>query len=402
MKSRLIIVLTVLVIACCGKQPRATVDLKPQGQQLDPRTLVLLQQARGALANRDFEEVTNYLEQAEHYNRGIPEVRFLRGHVALALSRLPEARAAFEGVLAQYPTYGAAWHGLGDVAYAEGKFTEALRHYFREIEHNPTPQTWYNVGNAYRSIDKPDSARASFEKSISLDPSFPLPLHSLAELDDVAGDYGSALVYARRALTIDPQNYTYQYLVGTLLFRLGRLDEADEMLRSALDGAPWDYSTLYSLGQVLQRQGRTDEAEEMLRRAADARRRESDLRVAERAARQSNQNAAGHVQYASELIRAGRLDEALDRFRMALALDPSDLTIRQNIAALHLQKGHFDEAISICSEIVRKDSARVGAWVILSASYARLGSDDRSREAWHRALAIDPNHPTVQQALGRR
>jgi tetratricopeptide (TPR) repeat protein len=396
---RLLCILVLIGLLGCANEQRAPTDSRPQGTPIDPRARILLNEAHAALGRGDLQNVLAQLEQAEQYQPGLPEVTFLRGHVALAMNRLPAAREAFETVLARQPGYEAAWHSLGDVAYAEGDYREAIRYYRREDATNPTPQTWYNIGNAFRMLEMPDSALVAFERSVDLDRKYADSYVAMAEVREARGAHDEALRHAESAYRIDPSDPRYAYLTGRLLFQLGRLDEAEDRLRTAVASAPWDYSTLYTLGQVLQRQG-DPEATTILSRAEEARRREAEVRNMERQASQHRDSALAHVALAQELVSAGRLHEALERFKIAQVLDPADLSIRQNIASLLLATGATQEAVTACEEILASDSLRVGAWVIMSAAYSRIGDKDQSLRAWQRAVRIDPNHPAVQQALG--
>ncbi|HEX7069505.1 MAG TPA: tetratricopeptide repeat protein, partial [Rhodothermales bacterium] len=215
------------------------------------------------------------------------------------------------------------------------------------------------------------------------------------------GEYETALKSAEAAYRTNRSDPRFGYLTGRLLFQLGRLDEAETRLRAAVAASPWDYSTLYTLGQVLQRRG-NPEATDVLSRAEEARRREQVVRSRERLASQHRDSALAQVALAQELVEAGRLTEALERFKMAQVLDPQDLSIRQNIASLLLATGNVRGALAQSQEVVAQDSLRVGAWVIMSAAHSRLGNNEESLRAWQRAVRIDRNHPAVQQALQNR
>ena len=389
-----------LLLAGCSKEQRVEkLASKEQGQVVDPRARVLLKQAHEALAAREFESALASVHQVDRIQANLPEAQFIRGHVALAMYKYADARDAFQRILSRHPKYEAAWHSLGDVAYAEGNYREALRYYRREEAINPTPQTLFNVGNAYRMLESPDSAAVAYDASAELDRSYAPAYHARAELLELEGRYEEALPLARRAAEISPMEPRYQYLLGQLLYRTGRLDDAEGTLRKAAERAPWDYSTLYALGQVLQRQGRQVEATEMLTRAEEARSRETRIRDDQRRASMHRDSALAHVALAEEFIRSGRVDEALERFHLALAIDPNNLSVRQNIASISLARGEVEEAVAHCTRIVETDSSRVGAWVILSAAYAQLGRRTEAEYAWKQAISIDPNHPTVQQVL---
>lgn len=396
----LLLLLSVTFSVGCGQRAeREKLAGKPQGQVLDPRTRVLLVNAREALTARDYPRVLEAIRMVESYNPGLPEATFLRGHVALGMHQLDKARQAFEEVLRSYPRYEAAWHSLGDVAYASGSYRHAITDYRKEIAINPTPQTWLNIGNAYRMLEMPDSALIAFKAATLLSQEYAPAYHARAEVQEQLGEFQEALRQARRALDLQPDNPSYQYLVGALLFELEQIPEAEAILRRAVEGRSWDYSTLYTLGRVLQRLGKEDEAAEVLEKANEARENDARLRTATREATQHGDSARAHVALAEEFVRTGRLEEALERYRRAVALTPNDLTIHQNIASILLAQGDPAATVEQCQWILERDSSRVAVWVIASVAYARLGRRDQSQTAWTRAVQLDPTHPSVQQAI---
>lgn len=374
---------------------------KPQGQVLDARARVLLEQARQSFLESDLEGALRHLDQVEHFQRDLPEVTFLRGQVALKLDDLGGARDAFERVLAQFPEYEAAAHAMGDVAYHSGQYHEALRWYRREDRLSPTPETWQNVGNTYLALEEPDSARTAYERALQLAPAHAPVHYALARLSEDLGQFEEALEHAQMALTIDPDDGDYQYAVGSALLQLGRLEEAEEVLERVVSARPWDHSAQYTLARVWQRLGRGGEAARMMKQADEARAQESRLRATQRAARANRDSPDAQIALAEDYVRSGRFDDAIHAYQVARLLDPTDLMIQQNLASLFLRKGDVHESIARASEVLSKDSTRVPAWVILSAAYARQGDEARSTDAWMRALSIDPEHPAIRRVIER-
>lgn len=396
-----LLILLLFVLSCSSEDEVKKIASKPQGQTVDPRSRVLLLEAHRALSQRELHETLNLLDQVERYNPNLPEAQFLRGRAWLEMKRFADARAAFQGILKRYPNYEAAWHSLGDVAYAQDKLREALSYYRKEDAINPTPQTWYNIGNVYRRLGQPDSAFGAYQRSIKLEGTYAPAFYALAELDVERDRTDAALKSARESFRLQPGNVEYAYLVGSLLFQKGDLVEAETILRQTAERFPWHHSTLYTLGQVLQQAGKGDEAASFYAQAEDARVREAEIRQITRDARRHADSSLAQIALAEEFIRAGRPDDALQHFQVALALDPDNLTIKQNIASLSLARGEVDKALRLCEEIVRSDSLRVGSWVIMSAAHARKGNHAASAEAWARAMRIDPDHPSIRQVLSK-
>ena len=76
-----------------------------------------------------------------------------------------------------------------------------------------------------------------------------------------------ALGMIQRALALEPNNSAYLDSLGWALFRLGRLDAAEESVKKALGRQDKNAVILDHLGDILQGRGRTAEAVESWQKA---------------------------------------------------------------------------------------------------------------------------------------
>ncbi len=91
----------------------------------------------------------------------------------------------------------------------------------------------------------------------------------LAEQDDEA-KRRRALELAEVSVRQDPNTPEALATLGTVYFHLGRLDEAEQILRAVLGSGKGNSDTVYTLAQVVVRRGRPDDAKPLLRSALDA------------------------------------------------------------------------------------------------------------------------------------
>ena len=61
-----------------------------------------------------------------------------------------------------------------------------------------------------------------------------------------------------------PNNWDYQLNYGTLLFKMGDLNESLSYLKNVVKVNKWHYASHYNLGQLLSRLGKKDEANKYL------------------------------------------------------------------------------------------------------------------------------------------
>lgn len=382
------------LLAACGRT--APSKEKPP---IDPITQQLLYGGSEALRQHAFVQALALADSAAARSPALADVPFLRGRIYAELARLDKAEAYYREALALRPDYPGAWHNLGNTAYRQQQYSEAIRDYRRELALNPDPRPWRGIGQAYVELGRTDSARYAFEQALALDSTFAQAHFGLALLLDDLGDVEGALRAARRALAHAPDSPEYRYHVGAYLVKLGRPDEAFPHLQAVTDVWPWHQGAHYNLGQALMRLGQAAEARAMLDRAEQLRELQAQISHHENTARVQPTDPYAHAGLGTLLRRAGRYNDAMHAYRVALYLDPGNLEIRNNVAVLHLLRKDTTAAIQAFEEIVRADSAYVHAWVNLGSLYALSGRPEAARAAWQAALRADPQNEPARRLL---
>lgn len=207
----------------CKKQQSQTEEQRRAANPLAPQFLI---QAQDALSYRAFAAALALTDSAEHYAPELADVFFLRGVIQTEMRRYDLAEAAYRRVLALDPFYKGAWLNLGSVALRAGESRKALRCYEKEMANYPSAAALHQMGRVYAKLGKPDSARIVYEQALSADSSFTTAYLRLAELYKEEGELDKALAYARRGLSLEPDNLNYQYFIGALLFSRGDLSAA--------------------------------------------------------------------------------------------------------------------------------------------------------------------------------
>jgi protein O-GlcNAc transferase len=141
---------------------------------------------------------------------------------------------------------------------------------------------------------------------------------ALAETFVVQGQYARAVDQYQRALNVAPLSNEALDDFGYALLQIGRAPEAEKYLRMAIAQRPDDPAASSNLGNALQKLGRMDEALDAYRQA---------LAAPGGAARPES-----HNDYGVALARAGRIKDAIAQFHEAVRLDPSYQAAQQNLA----------------------------------------------------------------------
>lgn len=221
----------------------------------------------------------------------------------------------------------------------EASWRERLAGARRLEPRDPTP--WVMSGDFARTAGDASAARADYERALALDPDCAAAWRGLGELRLAAGDVAGAEEALAAAVTRDPWSFDAwlawaaaaeaggrasdalgrldgaeralpgaaltEVRRGNLLFRAGRLDEAEAAFRAALMRRPDHFEASYNLGTVLIERGEPAEAAAHFAAAAERRPRELAPLLAAAAACQA----------------AGRGAEAAAWLRRARELDPT-------------------------------------------------------------------------------
>lgn len=82
-----------------------------------------------------------------------------------------------------------------------------------------------------------------------------------------------------------------------------------------------------------------------------------------------------------ELLQAGRFDDALTSFRLALKESPGDAVVLQQIAITYTRMGMVEQATKTYRHVLQKDPSAPGAHYGLA--YLLLRSGQREEARWH-------------------
>jgi tetratricopeptide (TPR) repeat protein len=247
---------------------------------------------------------------------------------------------------------------LADLYKNSEDYEKARELYERVVKLDPYGYDgYYDLGVAQQLTRQADAAIASYQRAIALKPEHPQSNMNLGLAYLAKGDIDNAIKFITRATELDPQNPAAWAYLGLALDGKGQLPEAEKAYRTSLDLKSDQTSTLTNLGANLVRQKKTADAIAILEKATT---------------RDPSPFAPKH--YADALAMAGRFDEALTQYDLALQRNPRYLSALNEKAAT------------------------------LIAQYKKgLELDDTKRNAaidtWKKSLSLNANQPRVRDAL---
>lgn len=202
------------------------------------------------------------------------------------------------------------------------------------------------------------------------------------------GDFDKAegLMQAAGTQAVGEVGDDYLILRARLFHLQNRHAEAAETAEKLLAREDDNDSYLMIAGEYYYEAGRMEDAERVLRRAI-----ELDPSNAEA------YNALGYF-----FAEAGiKLDEALVLVKKAMELDPEAGHIVDSLGWIHFMQGQYDEAARALERAVEmmKDSPDAVVYEHLGDAYSRAGREAEAREAYKKALELDPGSKTLLEKL---
>ena len=365
----------------------------------DPRSLKFLLQATEALRIHRFHLALALSDSSEKYALNGADVHFFRGRVYSELGRFHKADTSYRAVLKLKKDYRGVWSNLGNNAFRQQNYHQAIKYYQNELNLHPAPIPLRGLGRAYVELGNVDSARIVFQQAIVMDNKYAPAYFSLAFLEEDEGYFKSALAYAEKAFDLDSENLEYRYIYASFLLRTGQNKEAADHFRYVSEEWPWHHGSHYNLGQALIQLGREEEAREYLAEAEQVRSAQAKIDHLENTVHSLPDDPFSHAALAFALRRVGRYNDAMHAYKVAMYLDPQNLDIRNNVANLYLIRGDTTEALSQYKLILQQNPAFVDVWLNLGVVYAFSGKLEAARNAWENALTYDPDNPMAQSYL---
>lgn len=112
------------------------------------------------------------------------------------------------------------------------------------------------------------------------------------------------------------------------------------------------------------------------------------------------ESAIAHYNLAHELKNLGRLDEAIEQYRIVVGINPKLAGGHMNLGNAYYAKELFTLAITELETAVRLEPANAEARFNLGTAYLAAGSMDRAVEQLEICMTIQPDQPSVRNNLG--
>jgi len=198
------------------------------------------------------------------------------------------------------------------------------------------------------------------------------------------GKYDEAMACYRQALSYRSNYAEVHFFLGHALDQQGKLDEAIAEYNRALASGQIREQTHIFLGVALGKQKKTNEAAAHYRAALEL----------------DPESAVAHNNLARLLQTQGRLDEAHMHYTQAVKLDPSLAPARNNFGILLLQQGKLAEGAAQLREAVRLNPQDPESQFNLALALNQQGRWQEAAEFFARTVSANSTDPNAHYQFG--
>ena len=292
--------------------------------------------------------------------------------LGLALDRLGrdnEALEAYNEAVRSEPDFVEARNELGLLLVRRGNLDEAIEQYRAALQQRPDDAaTHQNLGKALMQQGKEGDARAELTRALALDPYLAAAHAGLGRLLEVEGKTREAIEHYETAIRIDPDDTTARAYLEEALRRAGGPPAPEGALKSP--------DQLNDAGVTLARAGRVDEAIDRFREAIV---RKPDL-------------VRAHVNLGLALESRGRAEEGAASYRRALELDPNDAEAHASLGAALAATGRYQDAIDHYESALRARARYPEALNNYGSALIAIGRADDACDRLRKAIALRPDY----------
>uniref|UniRef100_A0A663N5A9 dolichyl-phosphate-mannose--protein mannosyltransferase n=1 Tax=Athene cunicularia TaxID=194338 RepID=A0A663N5A9_ATHCN len=294
--------------------------------------------------------------------------------------RNAEAIYHYKTALKLYPRHASALNNLGtltkDVVEAKDYYRQALQ---LNPQHN---RALFNLGNLLKSQGKKEEAVILLRDSIKYGPEFADAYSSLASLLAEQERLKEAEEVYKAGIENCPESSDLHNNYGVFLVDTGAPEQAVSHYRQAIHLSPAHHVAMVNLGRLHRSLGQNKEAEAWYKRALKISRKAEIL------------SPLGALYY-----NTGRYEEALQVYREASSLQPSNKEIRLALAQVLTMMGQTKEAEKMTNHILNEDAECLECYRLLSAIYSKQEHYAKALETIEKALQLKPKDPKVISEL---
>jgi tetratricopeptide (TPR) repeat protein len=260
--------------------------------------------------------------------------------------------------------------------------------YRRAVDLDPVDdRAHFTLGQIYLTLDRERDAVKHIEMAIAVNDTVVRYWTTLAFLGMDAGQYLQSEEILRRALNAIPDHPRLLDLLGSVLERQERYQEALDVLYRSVEVDSTSIAPYITIGFIYDETDRFEMAESAYQDALNI----------------DPENPTLLNNYAYLLAARGvRLDEALTMSEKVMEIDPENSSYLDTIGWIYYKQGNPEQALEYllkALEITDEDNAELLDHI--GDVYFDLDEHEIAQDYWQRALDIEPDNQTIKDKLNQ-
>ncbi|MGB1262282.1 MAG: XrtA/PEP-CTERM system TPR-repeat protein PrsT [Cognaticolwellia sp.] len=297
----------------------------------------------------------------------------LKGHLDFALNNFASSAKSYKQYDKAQPKIGVTKLFIAKALLRDEQYDEAEK-YADDILASLAKQPFANYVKAIVMFEKKDFNAAKEYAEVALNENYNLPA-----LKIIAGasayhlnNFESAYFHLDAIAKKMPPNHYARRMLAISQLQLGMIDDINDTLSGFNATTPEEVSFLSSLSYQLAEVGAISGAKALFKQATE--------------------NST--VPDAEQSVRSGILKLVLNDptgmqdIKNAVELDPNMLRAQLALAHTAIEKGDFEQALSISKKWQEQHPTAPGSYNILAAVYMKKGQLAEAKEALHQSLAL--------------
>lgn len=293
------------------------------------------------------------------------------------LGRLDEAEVLLRQVVERQPQHVDALVGLAQIARRRGDRVTSLAMFEAAAAARPDHTgVKAELARELREFGRLDEAEVLLRQVIERQPQDFDALVGLAQIARRRGSRKASLAMFQAAAVANRNHLGVKLEAATDLRELGRLDEAEVLLRWVLDGEGANFGALVGLAHVLRQRG--DRA--------------GSLASFEAAAAADPSHIGASLEVVNLLRELGRIEEAVERLKWLLARNPANVAALVGLGLIELERFRLDDAELLFRRAVAAAPGDPAGLLNLGYLARRRADREAALEYFEAARAANPGH----------
>ncbi len=270
---------------------------------------------------------------------------------------------------------------LAGTAHADGKYSEP--------EKSNRAIFLDRLGIVYREENKTPESIDAYKQMVALGGEYVLRGYN-GEIDTYrdAHQWKEAVAAADTAAKALPKDRSVQLMYAFELADTGQVDKGLTLAKAQLNGTASDRETNIAIANI----------EIRLHRSADAM---ADLDKAEALTNKPDDHGYIDMLRATILDHDKQYDAAEAMYRKALAIDPNNATVLNDLAYMQAERGvHLPDALAMAQKAVTLDPQNGAFLDSLGWIQYKLGQYGQAEESLHKAIDRTSSDPSIHDHLG--